>query len=154
MTKELTTEQRTSRREYRQQWRERNREKVRAYAVAWHEEHPGKRNEYSKKSYDRDPVSESERKKKYRRENPKHLRALSIKRRYGITIDDYDRMVEKQSGKCAICGKEDSKLHIDHDHQTNRVRGLLCGPCNRKLHSVETESFLSRALAYLRQVDE
>lgn len=53
-------------------------------------------------------------------------------RRYGITIDAYREMLSRQNGACAIClslpGR--SRLHIDHNHDTGRVRGLLCSRCN------------------------
>ncbi|MHA2351443.1 MAG: endonuclease VII domain-containing protein [Candidatus Thorarchaeota archaeon] len=53
---------------------------------------------------------------------------------YGISAEEYDAMYELQGGCCAICGRHQSKmrrsLHIDHNHATGHVRGLLCGNCN------------------------
>jgi hypothetical protein len=63
-------------------------------------------------------------------------RAGHLKRKYGMTLEDYDRMLEAQGGGCAICGRpprEDISLHVDHDHVTGRVRGLLCFACNNTL---------------------
>ena len=63
-------------------------------------------------------------------------RAGHLRRRYGITLEDYDRMLETQGGGCAICGRPprtDISLHVDHDHETGRIRGLLCFPCNNTL---------------------
>lgn len=54
-------------------------------------------------------------------------------KRHGITKNDYDEMVTKQSGKCYICGVGDVKLHIDHNHITGKVRSLLCKECNMAL---------------------
>lgn len=61
-------------------------------------------------------------------------------RRYGITDDQYQAMVEVQEGLCAICAQPPTpvkgrtlRLHIDHDHDTGEVRGLLCGLCNQGL---------------------
>ena len=51
---------------------------------------------------------------------------------YGLTREKYDEMLLEQSGKCAICGG-DVDLEIDHDHETGKVRGLLCGNCNKAL---------------------
>jgi hypothetical protein len=51
-------------------------------------------------------------------------------RRYGITIEDRERMFAAQDGICAICASAPAE-HIDHDHRTGLVRALLCGRCNR-----------------------
>src|SRR5690606_33401686 len=54
--------------------------------------------------------------------------------RFGLSRDDFDRMMDAQYGECCIChrpAEESSKrLAIDHDHETGRVRGLLCQKCN------------------------
>jgi hypothetical protein len=56
-------------------------------------------------------------------------------RSYGITVEDYDQMLESQGGGCYICGVGPSSraLDIDHDHRTGKVRGLLCSNHNRAL---------------------
>lgn len=54
-------------------------------------------------------------------------------KQYGITIQDYNRMFAEQSGHCKMCGGsplEGQSLHVDHDHTTGTVRGLLCVSCN------------------------
>lgn len=60
-----------------------------------------------------------------------------MRRQYGITLAEYNAMLEKQDYKCAICGNEDEvegrRLAIDHCHTKGNVRGLLCGKCNRGL---------------------
>lgn len=54
--------------------------------------------------------------------------------RYGLTIEDFDRMMVEQDGKCALCLRAvDYRLFVDHDHETGRVRGLLCSKCNGAL---------------------
>ena len=60
------------------------------------------------------------------------VRANKLRNRYGITPEDFDLMVKQQHGKCAIC-KQKEKLTIDHCHSSGKVRGLLCGNCNRGL---------------------
>lgn len=53
--------------------------------------------------------------------------------RYGLTLDQYHAMYEKQDFGCGICGNADKRLVIDHHHVSGRVRGLLCKPCNTAL---------------------
>lgn len=63
-------------------------------------------------------------------------RVYYLKRQYGITTEDYDRMLAAQNGCCAVCGSDspgDGRKHyfdIDHNHVTGKIRGLLCRPCN------------------------
>lgn len=73
---------------------------------------------------------------------------------YGITVEQYDEMLAKQGGCCAICGdlpgSTKRKFHVDHDHQTGRVRGILCMRCNLVLgYAKETPAVLSAAILYL-----
>jgi hypothetical protein len=58
-----------------------------------------------------------------------------LTRTYGITVHDYDAMLAAQKNVCAIClqtskGTKRKRLHVDHDHQTGAIRGLLCVSCN------------------------
>lgn len=77
---------------------------------------------------------------------------------YGLTPDDYDSLLEKQDGKCAICARPAAEapgkhgLHIDHCHTTGAVRGLLCANCNRGLGLfADDPSALETAAQYLRR---
>lgn len=71
-------------------------------------------------------------------------------------MDEYDRMLERQGGVCAICGNGASdairkNLAVDHCHGTGRVRGLLCGNCNTGLGSFKDDPvLLRRAIKYLK----
>ena len=57
-----------------------------------------------------------------------------LQKKYGISLEQYDKMLENQKYRCGICGKhrQDSKLNfdVDHDHKTGAIRGLLCRYCN------------------------
>lgn len=72
-----------------------------------------------------------------------------LKFRYGITLNEYVNLLRKQKYKCAIC-KEIKKLVVDHNHKTNKIRGLLCDLCNKGLGAFKdnTDS-LNRAAKYL-----
>lgn len=79
-----------------------------------------------------------------------------IRRQYGITLADYEELLETQNFKCAICGNEDEvegrRLAIDHCHESGDVRGLLCGKCNRGLGLFyDNPELLSNAIKYLNQ---
>ncbi len=74
------------------------------------------------------------------------------KRIYGLTLEDYNKLVEKQEGKCAICGRLDDNLHVDHDHKTGQVRGLLCKLCNPLLGLAgDNIDILLNAVRYLKE---
>lgn len=84
-------------------------------------------------------------------------RAWKYKNRYGITFEDYDRMLREQGGHCALCPWEPTakkRLMVDHCHETGAVRGLLCPYCNSSLGAFGPgdEAGLLRALAYVRQI--
>ena len=72
--------------------------------------------------------------------NPERTRNNDLKRNYGITIAEHRQMFEEQNGVCAICkGEGDGKwkkLCVDHDHETGKVRQLLCRRCNMVLGQV------------------
>lgn len=84
---------------------------------------------------------------------PKLDRQASRSYKYGITPEDFKQMFETQQGKCAICNEEPKTkrgLHVDHDHETGKVRGLLCHGCNVALGSFKDVTLLNKAIEYLR----
>lgn len=71
---------------------------------------------------------------------------------YGITLAEYGVIFEFQGGVCAVCGRPPKKqaLHVDHDHVTGKVRGLVCFNCNhRVIGRVRDPEVFRRAAAYL-----
>lgn len=102
--------------------------------------------------------------------NPDHRRdkrEREVARLYGISIEEFRSLLESQGNACAICGfvppaRDESqrlprghasgRLHVDHDHKTRRVRGLLCGPCNTALGSFRDDPTILRvAIRYLEK---
>jgi len=78
-------------------------------------------------------------------------RHYHLKRRYGIGADDFDRMVADQGGVCLICERPDPE-HVDHDHVTGKVRGILCFNCNGGLGQFKDDiDALLAAAAYLER---
>ena len=79
-------------------------------------------------------------------------RAWHLARDFGISIEEYDNLLFKQNGVCAICGHPPNgkRLAVDHDHNTNKIRGLLCTGCNLALGVVnDSAETLSNAAKYL-----
>lgn len=97
---------------------------------------PEKRRAGRKKSYlsRKDRILAKE--KQYRADRPEAKRETQYKRRYGITIEQFDAMVKAQGNRCAICTetfkppRQKMTIHVDHCHETMKVRGLLCARCN------------------------
>ncbi|MGQ0520299.1 MAG: endonuclease VII domain-containing protein [Actinomycetota bacterium] len=104
------------------------------------------------------PEREAARHAAYRASGRKGIsdRKSYLKRKYGITPEDYDQLLAEQDGVCAICGRPprtDIALHVDHDHTTGRIRGLLCFRCNNALGDFDDDhDRLAAALHYLGPV--
>lgn len=83
-------------------------------------------------------------------------RRSHLKRKYGITPEPYDALLAEQEGGCAICGRpprSDIALHVDHEHGTGRIRGLLCFRCNNALGDFDDDhDRLAKAVHYLGPV--
>lgn len=95
------------------------------------------------------------------RKRPDYLNRRSdwrLRQDHGITRKEYERIYETQGRVCALCRNASRKptgqrrpLNVDHCHDTGRLRGLLCGPCNTALGRLgDSETALERALAYVR----
>jgi hypothetical protein len=83
--------------------------------------------------------------------NPDRQRIYAIKK-YGLDAEKYEVLLRKQANKCAICrnGQGARRLHVDHDHQTGDVRGLLCHFCNTALGLLgDDTALMARAIKYL-----
>jgi len=120
--------------------------------------------------YRENPGPAIERAKRWREANPERYEARMqayadsgkkisdrkshLKRKYGLTLEDFDRMLAAQHGGCAICG-ELGVDHIDHDHANGAVRGVLCFRCNAAIGQLDDDPERARALAhYLERDDE
>lgn len=111
---------------YGRAWRDANRERSNAYTDAW------------------------------RARNPRRLSMLKRKWRYGLSEDAFTELLEAQDFRCAICARPFDPeggihtIHVDHDHSTNEVRGLLCGDCNRGIGLfMDSPEHLLAAVDYL-----
>lgn len=121
----------------KKRWYERNRRRAIDRTIAWQRENPEK---YRAKQ------------RAYRAAHPDMDRAGHLKRKFGLRPEDYARMLSEQLGGCAICGSSARalNLHVDHNHDTGAVRGLLCQRCNHGIGLLrEVPELLHRAAEYL-----
>lgn len=154
-------------------WRARNREEYNAQHKAWADQNRDRvrqlnresyaRNAEDRRAYDRMRYhTDSERRracidnsKARHKANPNKLRAFSLLKNYGLTLEDFDRMLVEHCGRCAVCAMAFTgagDIHVDHSHATSEVRGLLCTNCNNGLGRFkDSPELLERAAAYLRK---
>lgn len=108
----------------------------------------------SRAQYHANRDRELARSKAFHAAHPEQARIRSRRRYYGLDPHVYDQIYESQHGLCAICGEPPPLrriLHVDHDHRTGEVRGLLCHGCNWALGALgDTLEGVERAAAYLR----
>ncbi len=89
-------------------------------------------------------------KREYYKENPDKARRRNLKTYYGIDVETYDLMAEQQNQCCASCEKPTENLVVDHDHETGKVRALLCTNCNLALgHFRDSIWTIENAIEYL-----
>ncbi len=102
-------------------------------------------NAYSRESHESDPGLRRRGKDK------------ALTKYYGLTLKQYEKMVWDQDGLCAICGEPQREswgryLHLDHDHETGKVRALLCAPCNMGIgHFEDDTERMEQAIEYLKR---
>lgn len=120
--------------EYKKEWKLRNPEKIREYAIRQRQK--------------KGPPSDEQR---------AYKRNYDLLRCFGITVEQYDELLKAQQGCCAICDRTDAdqrghRLHVDHNHKTREIRGLLCGSCNKDLIGRRTDpNVFRRAAEYLEK---
>lgn len=110
--------------EYKRNWRKMNKERNAAAQRKWYYSH--------------------------REQALSDMRQRRFRNLYGITVEQREEMAIRQDGKCAICGiipNGNKNFHVDHDHNTGKIRQLLCNKCNAHLGWFETQE--ANVLAYL-----
>lgn len=129
-------------------WAQNNKERVSAAARAWQLRNPEKVRENAKRW--RQNWTPEQRDLYLGRQ-----RERTFKQRYGLTLADYKDMLVKQGGHCVLCSRTPEqerygRLNVDHCHETGRVRGLLCTPCNHALGMLgDNVAGLQKAVEYL-----
>jgi hypothetical protein len=97
-------------------------------------------------------------KTKAARHDPEKHRAKWLRQKFDLTIEEYETMLKNQEGRCAICLSDTfnfshgKRAHVDHCHDTGKVRGLLCGRCNVALgHFKHDPEIIQKAINYLQK---
>ena len=137
--------------------RERHPEKRKALWDAWHEKNREQNNASKKRYRQRPEIKEREkiRNREYQIQNRERLNLYGRARRYRLGVETYLAMIEEQGGRCAICGESPALLHVDHDHETGKVRELLCHGCNTGIAKFrEKPELFDAAKAYLAKHKE
>tara|TARA_B100001094_G_C17932835_1_gene671607 strand:+ start:154 stop:786 length:633 start_codon:yes stop_codon:yes gene_type:complete len=133
---------------------------------AWYQKNKQKKIEYQKKYREDNPdyvIKDRERSKQYQTEARKDpvfrdsKRVYDLKHKYNLSKKQYTQLLKDQNYMCAICFEPETpkkRLHVDHSHITNDVRGLLCHMCNKVLGMVlDSPILLGRMLGYLASTD-
>lgn len=115
-----------------------------------------------RKAYRRKSLScrtcNNKRSTRYHKENPEKIRDNDLQKKFGISLEDYQKKLIAQDFKCAICNEEEKilrkgkpiQLAVDHCHMTNQVRDLLCKRCNITLGALEeNSSLLHKMIKYI-----
>lgn len=129
---------------YKRAWYELNKKQAKASAKAWKERNPEK-------------LKEGKRQRYLRRKANGEWRTEHLRNRYGITPEFAMALWISQEKRCGICKSELDEMdyrrvHIDHDHAVNRVRGILCIACNHGLARFRDDpTLLIAAIEYLRR---
>lgn len=94
-------------------------------------------------------------------QSEERLKDLYYKRTYGLSLEDFNLMFVKQKGKCPLCNRDLSLIHlnadravVDHCHKDGHIRGILCNECNRGLgYFKDNKETLMNAIKYLSGED-
>lgn len=96
-----------------------------------------------------------EQRKSWIERNPGYYKINGLKKLYGLSLEQYEGMITSQNNKCGICGSELVKPHVDHNHSTNKVRGILCSNCNLGIGLLQdSPEVLIAAAEYLHKHQE
>jgi len=111
------------------------------------------------KNYDAKKERRKNRSRLWNRLNKNHRRSQQLIKKYGITLEDYEVMLESQNHTCKICGTDEPRgvgaWKVDHCHTTGKVRGLLCNNCNVGLGNFkDNAAVLASAIKYLNESSE
>ena len=135
-------------------WKEKCRRRGHEYQVA----HRAQMGEYCKKRYEENKDEILGQQRAWYHANKQVVSDRTLLRTYGIARPEFDALLVFQGGGCAICGAKTcggmGRFHVDHNHETKEIRGLLCHRCNTAIGSLkDTPSIIEGAIVYLGRPD-
>jgi hypothetical protein len=132
-------------------WSANNRDQKLAVGAVYRERTREERNQYMRDRYHGDPDRHISAMSAWRKANPEKYRDQYLRNTFGMTLAEYEALLAKQGGVCAICGHPPKHLlAVDHDHANGKVRGLLCTPCNTGIgHLKDSPIRMRRAAEYI-----
>lgn len=153
MTYKSTEKTRAYYREYMREWKKKNGEKIKGYAKKRYPKIKEKKAKYNKewREKNREHVVEyyTEKNKTDKAKDGKYQ--SKIKKNFGLSLDEYNKMFEAQNGRCKICDRHQSefnyRLGVDHNHTTGQIRGLLCKSCNSVIGYINDDSNIAKKMA-------
>jgi hypothetical protein len=141
-------------------WNAANKEKRAATVKAWYVTNKERIAVKQKDYYDANKERKLAQGRLWHKRNKNHRRSQRLLKNYGITLEDYEVMLENQNHTCKICGTSDAggiagRMVVDHCHTTGNVRGLLCNRCNTAIGLFKDDTaVLASAIKYLNESAE
>jgi len=147
--------------EYSIKYRQEHKERIAAQHKLYYEKNKEQILASEKKSRQKNIEHYREFRRQYHQKNKArrnlNIKKCNLKRKYNLTPEEVDAMLSGQSFSCLICHGDLRilKRHIDHNHKTGKVRGILCSNCNKGIGMLgENTETLSRAISYLQREDK
>lgn len=143
----------------KKRWRDSNKEYFSVYQKKYQRENREKIKETDKIYYEEHKEEIRIKTKEYNDTHKKQRRNRDLLKKYGITLEQYDKMFKKQKGFCIGCLRHQDVLKkvlaVDHNHKTGKVRGLLCDTCNRAIGLLQDDiKILVRLMRHLNKNKE
>lgn len=156
MKNKLTKEQKIQRASYSREWRKNNKDKVAASSKKARIKNRDKILECQRKWLIKNKEKHIKNSKLWYQNNKDRVRDNQLKRQFGISLEEYNKILDNQSGVCHLCGGgpdvKSKKLAVDHDHETGKIRALLCRGCNVGIGNLKDDfNLLRKAADYIEK---
>ena len=154
----MTEEKKEANRKYCREYYKKNKKRMLEHTRKWNENNKERMEEYRKKYYKKNKEKIKEYWRDYQQKNPDAYRNTSLKANYGITLEDRNRMIEEQDGYCKnpfclvkLSDIPERHVHVDHDHKTGEIRGIMCHECNTNLGKIEKNPLRFKGLLQIAE---